>query len=245
MINEIKRMLNTGIKFSLECIDPAGFELENFLNKAILKLDSIEPIKWQGGSFSLTEGIFIKPDDEYERRIHNNPFIAASELKYFKIKEIEKMMGENKAVDQEVKEPTFDDLIDSAVKAVRDGELHKFTFNKCLSSKDIIWLYTYKDESKHFTHDQSQSGIDFINSLYTERFVIDKECLMPKVKNEAKVTLSNGNSFIARKVEHSFVVMKDGSEIKSLMFKDGNDFWVTYSFFELKGATVTQQKGNK
>lgn len=207
MINEIKRMLNSGIKFSLECIDPAGFELENFLNKEILKLDSIEPIKWQDGNFSLAEGLFIKPNDEYERRIYNQPFITSNELQYFKIKE-----------------PTFDDLIDVAVLAYKDGIADKLAIGFD-GGIERVMLHIDGSAWSYYQSSDISGHIEHIDSLYNERFVIKSMEDIDNIKwDTAKAVLPND-------CELDLNIL-DGAVNRNIMLR------------LLKGATVTQQKGN-
>lgn len=213
-IKEVERRLKDDIKVELECVDALAFtKSHNDANREILDSGLLVELVDQGS-------IYIRGSD------YN---IIKSEYKYFRIKEDSPYI-EGKT--------TFDDLIDVAVKAVRDGELHKFTFNKCLSNKDIIWLYTYKDESKHFMHDQAQCGIDFINSLYTETFVIDDIDDLRRIEIGADGELSNGSKF---EVDSVSTIGLDWINVRFIESKSLSP--ETLGIEVLKGATVTQKRG--
>lgn len=135
---------------------------------------------------------------------------------------------------------SFNDLIDVSVKAFKDGVLGKVNMND-LGVREL--RYKLKDEDSDRIvfeqHNDYSDGVDFINSLYIEEFVIEKDGDISKLKGEPKITLANGNEFIAKE-------MKIGSNLRgkfAIDFMDVDDYEVVYSFFELKGATVTQKRG--
>lgn len=148
--------------------------------------------------------------------------IVYSEFKYFRIKQ----------------DPTFDDLIDVAVKAVKDRVLFMMSIgdNK---RKGRYLNYAVNGnsptESFHESDDDYQACIDFIKSIYTETFVIESEEDYNSLKDNANIKLLNGE-VIKRIVNYSACTPE---------FSDANGRVVRLSYLTLKGATVTQRKGNK
>lgn len=130
---------------------------------------------------------------------------------------------------------TFNDLIDVAVQAYKDGVLSHVDLRD-----NEIFLTGLGVIDKNRNH-VFQSAVNDIKSLYTETFVIECENDIQKIKEGANVELANMNVFIVSNSKHESLAMKDGSKATGLTFKDSNNFWITYSLFELKGATVTQE----
>lgn len=122
---------------------------------------------------------------------------------------------------------SFDDLIDAAVQAKKDGVCENVEINA------DNWLIVKAESgniSAHKNHSDScnKFHIEWIESLYAEEFVIETMSDELKVKSGAEVTLANG--------------------IKCTYFDDGRrklrhdgDFYDS-SFLLLKGAKVKQSK---
>lgn len=123
--------------------------------------------------------------------------------------------------------PTFNDLIDVAVQAQKDGLIHKME----IISKRSLYI-SEKPTSKvvHYNLIYIDDGIDYINSLYTETFVIEFEEDCKRIKQMAKITFMNGNS-----------VVMDNPPCDTGIVRIWNDG--RYDFTVLKGATVTQKRG--
>lgn len=209
----IQKELNTGRKIELECVDVIGFlegvEVnEKILDQGLLVVEYI----YSDGDIRLVGHI----DDLYFNTI------ASEEFKYFRIKQA----------------PTFDDLIDVAVKAVKNRVL--FTMSIGDNKRKGRYLNyavsgNSSTESFYESDDDYQSCIDFIKSLYTETFVIESEEDYNSLKSDANIRLLNGE-VIKRIVNYSACTPE---------FSDADGRIVRLSYLTLKGATVTQQKGNK
>ena len=127
--------------------------------------------------------------------------ITDYELRYFKIKE-----------------PTFNELIDVAVQAVKDGVIDIKTL--CMDSI----RFTPRDETDNvatYFDDEYADSFDYIKSLYTETFTIE-EHRFPELKVGGIFT-QNGND-----------VVLDADRIDAIM---------NTPLFLIKGAKVTQKKG--
>lgn len=133
-----------------------------------------------------------------------------------------------------VKDPTFDDLIDVAVQAHKDGLLRSIIIEN-YSLLAIKNDYVKRHYKKGF--DSYSEALNWFNSLYTETFVIESEEDISRVKVGAKITLSNGSEFTAELVTQ----LSRGWVIDSTL----GHIDQTYCIFILKGATVTQQKTGK
>lgn len=145
-----------------------------------------------------------------------------SQFKRFRIVEVK----------EDVKTSEFDVVVDSAFKALKDGVVMEIGLNngvlmiqngqasvrKCISKSDV-----------------AQNGackyIEYIDSLYAETFVIESEDHIKMVKLKASVKLTNGNEFIVDNATNEFLTPSTSFEKLTIL--------------TLKGATVTQQKGNK
>ena len=208
MKDRIIEMLERGERVELELADKVGF---------------IE----QGASHHVADGLQRGINTVCSVDGDNNVVIRASGLddillaqndcylKYFKIKE---------------PEYTFNDLIDAAAQAFKDGALAKVT----MMSEGLIYLTTHDIRVKSVSDDIPSSGIDFIKSLYTETFVIESEEDIKRVKKGAVVTLANGNAFdvaLSTQLGRGWVLDTKTNEL---------DQYQTYCIFVLAGATVTQ-----
>lgn len=129
---------------------------------------------------------------------------------------------------------TFDDLIDAAKKAVRDRVLHTFSFGRDLKERDLISLVSANNTKCIFDCKTSKEGVEFIQSLYKETFVIECEEDIRRIKNDANITLSNGN-----RIEQAVHENRDDY----IVFNDSSDDVYTFNFMVLKGATVEQERG--
>ena len=144
-------------------------------------------------------------------------FIAEEEFKYFKIKE---------------PEYTFHDLIDVAVQAVRDEVLSRYIYYTKGDGDEVIALYVGEDLKMQFFTGEERRGIERIKSLYTETFVIESEEDISRVKSGADIELANGNKC-------TFLNDDDMWRIK-----DNKGFSHNCGLLVLKGATVTQKRGD-
>lgn len=93
------------------------------------------------------------------------------------------------------KEVTFDDLIKEAVNAVRNNIIQKFEFAQSLMDNDLIFLTKHDGVRACFTYDQPQAGINYLESLATETFMIEHQSDLSKIKlndKKTKIELANG-----------------------------------------------------
>lgn len=207
-IEEIKKELDAGENVELECIDEDGFKGAYRRNNEILNAGNIviSSAKVGKNGFVLTDG--------------NNSLIYEEELKYFRIKR---------------PTPTFDDLIDVAVKAAIDGVLAiKQLDEECLSVVSRDGKKTFERWRSESSYKDTCKFIDFINSLYTETFVIEDVSSFLKITEGIQsLVLANGCDITNR------VYFDDCN----LRFKDGWGDSITLTFDILKGAIVTQKRG--
>lgn len=141
------------------------------------------------------------------------------------IKGINEMIDESSVVEQEVeeiKEVGFDDLIDVAVQAYKDGVLTDMELDESgLSSSQVMCFFSAHQED-------IIKSINEIKSLYTEKFVIESQDCIERIDFiDGKITLQNGESLSDKE------------------FEDILDFSDPLLLKVLKGATVTQPKGDK
>lgn len=129
---------------------------------------------------------------------------------------------------------TFDDLIDVLIKAKKDNivsrvEINRNSLNATVNLTDskIAEFCISKDAGGIVFKER----IDWINSLYTETFVIESVEDIARSKRKAIVELANGNTFIVDTVSDNYLIPTCSFDKLTLLV--------------LKGATVTQQKGNK
>ena len=140
-----------------------------------------------------------------------------SDLRYFKIKG-----------------PTFNDLIDIAVQAVKDGVIDIKTL--CMDSI----RFTPRDETDNvatYFGDEYADGFDYIKSLYTETFVIESE------ENTDKIDVFKCPRFELKNGVRGTIQKCFNNKEFSVQFEDKS--WGNIAFMVLKGATVTQKRGNQ
>lgn len=132
------------------------------------------------------------------------------------------------------KAPSFDDLIDVAVNAVRNEIIQSFKFSKSLMERDLIFLIKHDGERVGFGYDQAQDGINYLESLATETFVIeDISCLLKINENIQSLVLANDCD----------VTDQIYFEDCGMHLKDGYGNSIVPNINILKGATVTQKRG--
>lgn len=228
MIEEIKKRLEAGEVVELECVDRGGFL------KDIRRREANEKILDQGplvvgcidcdGDISLVGGIGY---------IYRN-VIVSGEFKYFRIKE---------------SSATFDDLIDVAVKAIKDRALFTMSIgNSRRKGRYLNYAVNGSSPNESFYENNGchQSAINFINSLYTETFVIESEEDINKVisrkeigfnrKSMSVATLMNGNEILITRL--------DTDNTAGIVVYMRSGLYKNYLGIDvLKGATVTQKRG--
>ncbi len=121
---------------------------------------------------------------------------------------------------------TFDDLIDVAKKAVRDGVLQSFTFGRDLKDLDLISVVSIDNRKHIFNYQSTKSGIKHIQSLYKETFVIETVADALRVDYQRSVVLLQSGEKL---------VLKDHKSLNSMPAS------LFYRIF--KGATVEQERG--
>lgn len=211
MINEIKRRLENGEKVELECIEEVKFLNVNEgtrTNENMKILESGLAVEMVGGNNIYLFGCA--------------PPIMRNEIQFFKIKE---------------PKTTFDDLIDVALQAGKDGVLIgvrvDFDGVRCLrveysSGEHVDQIFDY--------HDDYSEYVERIKSRYTETFVIESEEDIKKFRLGAEsIVLSNGEDIIDDVMFHR----------NEPYFTNGGVSAVKVGFNVLKGATVTQRKSKK
>lgn len=203
---KIIEMLDRGEYVELECIDKDGF------------------INSSGGWYKTENEKILSHVLTVERCVQYVDAIEIagcahsildSELKYFKIKE---------------PEYTFDDLIDVAVQAAKDGILHvrEITSDSLRFSK----VDGLRGNSYYYCSSKYLGGIEHIKSLYFESFIIESEEDMCRISGECEIVLTNGESI------GSIVTISNGTPYFEY---DGRLTPVPYAV--LKGASVTQKRG--
>lgn len=217
MKDRIIEMLNNGERVDLVCVDRDGFIKNSVVNKKLLKHGNFTITRFSREVFDLN---LSESELDLLRIGRVQAFIHVSELKYFKIKE---------------PEYTFNDLIDVAVQAMKDGKVY-FRF---LSDGQISFSVGRGEDTTNILKgsdgaEEISNAIDLINSLYTETFVIESEEDIEKLCDDAEITLANNEKGIFNNCSglRSITNLKTGFEVHGL-----NIFW-------LKGATVTQKRGD-
>lgn len=217
MKDRIIEMLGRGERVELKLADKMGF---------------IE----QGASHLVADGLQRGINTVCYINSDNNVVVIASglddmlfvqsddHLKYFKIKE---------------PEYAFNDLIDAAVQAYKDGYIRLMRLDNDvldisynIDGDGLCGFLTSKTEESGYQFDQY---IRDINSLYTETFVIESEEDVLNVKDEAEILFLNGVKAIfadsTRNGHYGFVLISNVIHKLPLAL--------------LKGATVTQKRGNQ
>ena len=206
---EIKKELDAGREVELECVDKndllGTINPKRNYNQLILE-SSLQVSRYFIDGEGLT--VFV---------IEPGLMITEVELKYFRIKR---------------PAPTFDDLIDVICKAFKNGiQIGNVEFVGCgvsfeLFHDDII----YKDNQRAIS-----AAINWINSLYTETFVIEHASDIKNIKKTAIIRLENDNEVCAESN-----CLHNGVNFIQTTY-GGMNF--NLSFVSLKGATVTQKRG--
>lgn len=142
------------------------------------------------------------------------------------------------------KAPNFDDLIDVAYRAYRDGIFDEISIDK--SSFTLVGatgIHHYYERSRGVIHchkgkdslECTPRAIKYIKSLYTETFVIECEEDEMKIRQPVKsIILANGEEIIN---ENRLSLLQEG-----LCLKAGVAGNIKIPFSLLKGATVTQKR---
>ena len=204
MINKIMQMKERGERVVLELV----VSHDDYVNKnhvAVYEREAITKsslvvtsVLGGGAALELEDSQYCIPEKDY---------------RYFKIKE---------------SEYTFNDLIDVAVQAYKDGVIFELT----IKDEGIQFKAKYGDVNWDVDMDRSSAttGIEDIKSLYTETFVIESKVDLNKLKTNAVITLKNNEKIVfSNKFEDGF-------------FFDIDSFnSTTIPFIALKGATVTQE----
>lgn len=196
-VNNIREMLNNGDSVTLICVNKEEFApVHRSYNEDVLRSGGLEV-----SSVNESGGVVLK----------NGLTITKSELRFFEIKECG---------------ITFDELVDIAVQAWKDGIVEELILNDFMSIATIEDRY---DFAKGQTFGVSDT-INKIKSLYNESFTIECEDDLRRLKEGARVCLSN-------KEEVTFIhKYKD-----ALFFSDESLNALSLPLIALKGATVTQR----
>lgn len=207
MINEIKKRLGAGLEVKLECIDAEKYLTAARTTEFGISLDD---------TIATENIIVVKNIDDiggevvFEYGTHNRLYIDLHLINHFRIV------------------TSFDDLIDVAVKAVRNRVIGGFRFCTALIGEtDLIVLFDLSgDEISRFNWKHSADGINFIESLYAEIFVIESMEDIDSIKwDTAKAVLAN-------ECELDLNILYSAVN-RNVMLR------------LLKGATVTQKKETK
>lgn len=120
----------------------------------------------------------------------------------------------------------FSDLCLKANKAVDDGLLSKF-----IRHENCIEFFG--DYVESFGEHRADKAHEYIQSLYTEKFVIECEKDICNTKDGANLVLANGNSVKFRILDGMWKITENDKNFHSC------------GLLVLKGATVEQSKGDK
>lgn len=230
MIEEIKKRLEAGEVVELECVDIDGLldanksAIREWKSEATKGIARVAQVEESAGIIELISSGGL------------GWILFCHDLKYFRIKR---------------PTPTFDGLIDVAVKAVKDKALFTMSIGDSRrKGRYLNYAVSGSSPSESFYENDGchQSAINFINSLYTETFVIENEEDINKVlsrkeigfnrKSMSVATLMNGNEILITRLDPDntagiVVYMRDG------LYKNYLGIDV------LKGATVTQKRGKQ
>lgn len=208
MIEEIRKEMRLKKKVFIECIDEEGF---------------LNPTDCAGNKETNREILSQKQLKVSHTDINDTVYLSgelvggscncinSNELKYFRIK---------------INEPSFNDLIDVAVQALKDGILMELEIRE---DRFISGAIKEGLSPTHHFSTGSQSGgiaerIQFIKNLYAESFTIEVEDDIIRINEDAKTVMMNGHEFYGNKFEEFA-----SSDIKTL-------------FSLLKGSVVTQRR---
>lgn len=135
-------------------------------------------------------------------------------------------------------EPSFNDLIDVAVQAVKDGVIATLVVNKGgIEFTSISDRKYYAISSGDFT----SRDIDVIQSLYKETFVIESEEDIKRIIKGARITLTNDNLLTAK---NTYYIVEDYIVIDAYTDECTTCQNLNYNIgiVFLKGATVEQDR---
>lgn len=206
-IEGIKKELDAGREVELECVDREGLAK---LTPYVDGLISQEPLTIESW---CSDYLYLN----INKKKCCQATLSKEELKYFRIKR---------------PSPTFDDLIDAAVQAYKDGIADEIILNDYISiSTPAVTYGASKMDTNGF---EVMETIEKINSLYTETFVIKEFSDTKKLRSGAKTLLANG--------EEVFFSNRTDTD-DSLWFEYNNCHSAIIPYIALKGATVTQKRG--
>lgn len=203
-INEINRRLEAGEKVKLECIDRASFLN---VNEGNVIDENIEILESGLVVYRVSRSTIFLLDCPHP--------IMIDEIQYFKIKE---------------QDPTFDDLIDVAIQAKKDGVIYSVDWDSSLTVKVDSDRAPIVVACEKVSVDFIEDAIRSIESCYTETFTIESENDISRVKTGADIELANGNKCT--------FLNNDGM----WHIKDDKGFIHNCGLLVLKSATVTQRK---
>lgn len=211
MIKEIRKRWEAGERVKLECVDRNGLLNINKnkafqgVNKELLRNEELIVT-----GICIEHGFVSINGDDYR--------LLEKELKYFSIKR---------------PDPTFDDLVDTAIKAARDGvaiithlEIDSIMIES-INYNSLSPIEIYRGDELEI-----KEAIDWVNSLYTETFVIESDSDIERLQDGAEITLANNERGI-------FSVI---GELKFITNTKTNNVIMGLNIFFLKGATVTQKR---
>lgn len=211
MIEEIRKEMRLKNEVFLECIDEEGFlnPLDCAGNKEINR-EILSQKQFKVSHTAIDDTVYLCG----ELADGSCNCINSDELKYFRIKR------------QDSQEPSFSDLIDVAVQALKDGILMELEIRE-----DRFISGAIKEglsPTRHFSTGSQSGGIaeriQFIRNLYTESFTIEVEDDIIRINEDAKTVMMNGHKF-------------HGNEFKEFASSD-----IKTLFSLLKGSMVTQKK---
>lgn len=227
MKQKIIDIIERSKEVELICVNPEGFTSHGHVNERLLNYGKFIIKGYSKDEHNYDYSQFSLHLDDDELRLLNicrdQAYINEFELEYFKIKD---------------PEYTFNDLIDVAVQAAKDGFVTIYLLgdsNLIIKGSDSdIFHNIFKNDDEQLFKD----CIALINSLYTETFVIETEEDIKKVVEGAKVVMANGVEVTAcKRIAHLPAI--------TLCYQPCKDSHIQYLWIEaLKGATVTQKSAN-
>lgn len=218
MINKIKEKINLNEKVYIELVDPNGLRDRGDFQESLIQ-DLLDSDKLQVLDVDL--GVH---DNLVKVRLHDSCraiLIDEENLVFFE------MVPDG---------ATFDDLVDVVVQAAKDGLLEinmlnsEFITASIPGDHDSAFVTGWRTKPEVF-----ESSINKVESLYTEKFVIDDIESLQKVKIGASGVLANGSKF---KVHAHGQYSGKGK----LYIEFESETTNHASLEVLKGATVTQKK---
>lgn len=204
----IQEELDSGRKVGLECVDEKGF---------LRDVDIDENYNY----LVLQCGLIVERVLDDNVIIFKGGFMVQSnELKHFRIKR---------------PNPTFNDLIDVAVQAYRDGVADTLEVGYA-DGIERVKLHVDGHTYSYYQCSVIEEHVKHIESLCTETFVIKDFSDTKRLKSGDSAILSNGEEVVFSN--------RNGAD-DSLWFEYDGCHSAIIPYISLKGATVTQQKGNR